>query len=257
MSDLLAGKVALISGAAAGIGAAVTRRFAEEGAILWINDLRAGALDALVASLDPDRGSVTATAGDASDRLFVDAWVAAAADAHGRIDILYNNVGVSRSGLIGETTDEDWRFQQRMTLDTVFFATRAVLPHMVRQGGGSIVSMSSGAGIGGSYSLGGYGAAKAGVINLMETVATEYGLFGIRANAVTPGPTATAPMLAWAASQPGGAEVHAADLDLGRLSQPDEVANTVLWLASDQASNITGTCIRSNIRAASRRPPAG
>ncbi len=88
----------------------------------------------------------------------------------------------------------------------------------------------------------------------METVATEYGLYGIRANAVTPGPTATAPMLAWAESQPGGAKAHAADLDLGRLSQPDEVANTVLWLASDLSSNITGTCIRSNIRAASRRP---
>ena len=119
------------------------------------------------------------------------------------------------------------------------------------------MSMSSGAGIGGNYSLGAYGAAKAGVINLMETVATEYGLYGIRANAVTPGPTATAPMLAWAESQPGGAKAHAADLDLGRLSQPDEVANTVLWLASDLSSNITGTCIRSNIRAASRRPAAG
>jgi meso-butanediol dehydrogenase/(S,S)-butanediol dehydrogenase/diacetyl reductase len=257
MSGLLSGKVALISGAAAGIGASVTRRFAEEGATLWINDVRAGALEALVTSVSSGGAKVTAMAGDASDPAFVDRWVAAAADAHGHLDVLYNNVGVSRSGLIGETSDDDWRFQQRMTLDTVFFATRAVLPHMVRERGGSIVSMSSGAGIGGNYSLGAYGAAKAGVINLMETVATEYGLYGIRANAVTPGPTATAPMLAWAESQPGGAEAHAADLDLGRLSQPEEVANTVLWLASDLSSNITGTCIRSNIRAASRRPAAG
>jgi NAD(P)-dependent dehydrogenase (short-subunit alcohol dehydrogenase family) len=257
MSGLLSGKVALISGAGAGIGAAVTRRFAEEGATLWINDVRSGALDAVVSGLRSDGAKVTATAGDASDSTFVNDWVAAAVEAHGRIDVLYNNVGVSRSALIGDTSDDDWRFPQRLTLDTVFFATRAVLPHMVRQKRGSIVSMSSGAGIGGNYSLGAYGAAKAGVINLMETVATEYGLFGIRANAVTPGPTATAPMLAWAESQPGGVASHAADLDLGRLSQPEEVANTVLWLASDLSSNITGTCIRSNIRAASRRPATG
>jgi NAD(P)-dependent dehydrogenase (short-subunit alcohol dehydrogenase family) len=114
--------------------------------------------------------------------------------------------------------------------------------------------MSSGAGIGGNYNLGGYAAAKAGVINLMETVATEYGGVGIRANAVTPGPTATAPLLDYLATQPGGVDAHVADLDLKRLSQPDEVAQTVLWLASDFSSNITGICVRSNIRAASRRP---
>ena len=168
--------------------------------------------------------------------------------------MLYNNVGVSRSGLLGELSDEDWRFQQSATLDSVFYATRAVIPHMIANGGGSIVSMSSGAGIGGNYNLGGYAAAKAGVINLMETVATEYGGHGVRANAVTPGPTATAPLLNYLATQPGGVEAHVADLDLKRLSQPEEVAQTVLWLASDFSSNITGICVRSNIRAASRRP---
>jgi len=254
MTGLLDGKVSLISGAAAGIGEAVTRRFAAEGAILWINDIRAEPLDQLVADLVASGASVTATAGDASDPAFVNGWVDAAVASHGRIDVLYNNVGVSRSGLIGDLSDEDWRFQQRLTLDTVFYATRAVLPHMVRQRAGSIVSMSSGAGIGGSWGLGGYAAAKAGVINLMETVATEYGLLGIRANAVTPGPTATAPMLAHAATQPGGAEALAVGLDLGRLSLPSEVAGTVAWIASDQASNLTGICVRSNIRAASHRP---
>jgi meso-butanediol dehydrogenase/(S,S)-butanediol dehydrogenase/diacetyl reductase len=193
MTGELAAKVALISGAAAGIGEAVTRRFAEAGATLWVNDIRRDPLGALVASVADEGTDITGMAGDASDPSFVDAWVAAAVEAHGRVDVLYNNVGMSRPGLIGDLTDEDWRFQQRMTLDTAFFATRAVIPHMVRQGHGTIVSMSSGAGIGGNYGLGAYGAAKAGVINLMETVATEYSLFGIRANAVTPGPTATAP----------------------------------------------------------------
>ena len=254
MSGMLEGKVALISGCGAGIGEASARLFAEHGAVLWLNDLRAAELDRVVDDLADSGAVVAGVAGDMSDSTFVDAWVQGAVETYGRIDVLYNNVGVSRSGLLGELSDEDWRFQQSATLDSVFYATRAVIPHMIANGGGSIVSMSSGAGIGGNYNLGGYAAAKAGVINLMETVATEYGGHGIRANAVTPGPTATAPLLNYLATQPGGVDAHVADLDLQRLSQPEEVAQTVLWLASDFSSNITGICVRSNIRAASRRP---
>ena len=254
MTGMLDGKVALISGCGAGIGEAAARLFAANGATLWLNDLRGAEVDRVVTELTATGAVVDGVAGDMSDVSFVTRWVQGAVDAHGRIDVLYNNVGVSRSGLIGDLSDEDWRFQQSVTLDSVFYATRAVLPHMISNGGGSIVSMSSGAGIGGNYNLGGYAAAKAGVINLMETVATEYGGHGIRANAVTPGPTATAPLLGYLAGQPGGVDAHVADLDLMRLSQPEEVANTVMWLASDLSSNITGICVRSNIRAASRRP---
>lgn len=247
---LLDGKIALITGAGAGIGAAVARRFAAEGALLWLNDRD----DEALATLVEETGG-TGMAGDASDSTFVETWVSEAVRSHGRIDVLYNNVGVSRSGLIGELGDDDWHFQQRLTLDTCFFATRAVIPHMVSGGGGSIVSMSSGAGIGGQYRLGGYAAAKAGVISLMETVATEYGDQGIRANSVTPGPTATAPLLAHLAQQDGGVAAHTADLDLARLTEPEEVAAIVAWLASDESSSITGHCLRSNSRSASRRPP--
>ena len=250
----LAGKVALASAAAHGIGEAVARRFAREGARLHLVDIDGPALDELAEELRAAGAEVEASAGDASDPVFVDAWIARAIERFGRIDVLYNGVGISRSGLIADVSDDDWRFQQRMTLDTVFYATRAVLPHMVEQGSGSIVSMSSGAGIGGNYGLGAYGAAKAGVINLMETVAMEYGPHGVRANAVTPGPTATAPMLAWVEQQPGGEAAHARELDLQRLSRPAEVANSVLFLASDEASNVTGIVLRSNIRAAARRP---
>ena len=246
--------MALISGCGAGIGEASARLFAEHGATLWLNDLRTAELNRVVDELAASGAVVAGVAGDMSDPTFVNSWVQGAIDAYGRVDVLYNNVGVSRSGLIGELSDEDWRFQQSVTLDSVFYATRAVIPHMITSGGGSIVSMSSGAGIGGNFNLGGYAAAKAGVINLMETVATEYGGKGIRANAVTPGPTATAPLLNYLATQPGGVDAHVADLDLQRLSQPEEVAQTVLWLASDFSSNITGICVRSNIRAASRRP---
>jgi meso-butanediol dehydrogenase/(S,S)-butanediol dehydrogenase/diacetyl reductase len=246
------GKVALVSGSAAGIGEAVTRRFAAEGARLWINDINAARLDALVTELRGDGVEVHGTAGDMSDSAFVTGWVDAANERFGRIDILYNNVGMSRHSLVGDTTDEAWRFQQSMTLDTVFYATRAALPHMVRERKGSIVSMSSGAGVAGEYALGAYAAAKAGVINLMETVAMEYGPYGIRANAVTPGPTATAPMLAWLATQEDGEAEHAKGLNLQRFSRPEEVAYAVLYLASDEASNITGIVLRSNIRAGKR-----
>ncbi len=233
---------------AAGIGEAVARRFAAEGARLWLCDLDAGGLRAVVDDLRAAGVEVDGTAGDASDPAFVDRWVAAGVERYGRIDVLYNGVGISRPALVADITDDDWRFQQTVTLDSVFYATRAVLPHMVAQGEGSIVSMSSGAGIGGQYSMGAYAAAKAAVINLMETVATEYGAHGVRANAVTPGPTATAPMLAWAATQPGGEQAHARDLALQRLSRPEEVANVVLFLASDESSNVTGIALRSNIR---------
>ena len=245
---LLHGKVSLITGAGAGIGAAVARRFADDGATLWLNDIDADALAAVVA--DTGGGG---RAGDASDPEFVATWVDEAVRRHGRVDVLYSNVGVSRSGRIGDLTDDDWRLQQRLTLDTCFYATRAVIPHMLTGGGGSIVAMSSGAGIGGQYGLGGYAAAKAGVISLMETVATEYGDEGIRANSVTPGPTATAPLLDHLERQEGGVAAHTADLDLARLTEPDEVAAVVAWLASDESSGITGMCIRANIRSASRR----
>jgi len=249
----LEGKVVLVTGAAQGIGAACARRMASEGAHLWLNDL-SPTLGDLVDALSEQGVRVRGEQGDASDVGFVNAWVERCVAEWGRIDVLYNNVGISRNGLIGELSDADWHDQQRLTLDTVFYATRAVLPHLVRGGGGSIVSMSSGAGIGGNYGLGGYAAAKAGVINLMETVAMEYGPQGVRANSVTPGPTATAPLLAYLEQLPGGMDAQVAGLDLQRLTRPEEVAEIVLWLASDESSSVTGTCIRSNIRAASHRP---
>ena len=251
---LLTDKVAFITGAGAGIGEATAHRFAADEASLWLNDRDPDALHAIIDAIRGTGGAAHGLAGDASDSAFVNEWVDAGVAQYGRVDALYCNVGLSRTGLLGDTSDADWRFQQRLTLDSVFFATRAVLAPMVKAGSGSIVAMSSGAGMGGQYNLGGYAAAKAGVISLMETVATEYGPHGIRANAVTPGPTATAPLLAYLEEKDGGVDAHVADLNLARLTQPEEVAATVAWLASDESSSISGICVRSNIRAASRRP---
>jgi len=250
----LEGKVVLVNGGARGIGAAAVHRMAREGAVLSVADIDGDALSATVAAVEHDGGVATGVVGDATDSAFVDAWVAGVVERHGRIDVLYNNVGVSRGGLIGDLSDDDWHLQQRLTLDSVFYATRAALAPMVRARAGSIISMSSGAGIGGEYNLGGYAAAKAGVINLMETVAMEYGPYGIRANSLTPGPTATEPFVAYYRDRPEDIDQLTAGLDLRRTSRPDEVANTILWLASDESSNITGICVRSNIRAGGARP---
>lgn len=251
---LLDDKVCLLTGGGSGIGAAVARRFAAEGAALWLNDIDAETLEETVRACRAVGAETEAMVGDVSQSVFIDEWVDAAAERHGRVDVLYNNVGVARFGLVGDTTDEAWHFQTRLNLDSVFFATRAVLRHMVPAGKGSVVSMSSGAGIGGQYNMAGYAAAKAGVINLMQTVATEYGRNGIRANAVTPGPTATAPLLAYLESRPGGVEGHTSDTHLDRLTDPEEVAGLVAWLASDQASSISGIVLQSNTRIASNRP---
>ena len=250
---LLADRVVAIGGAGAGIGAAVALRAAEEGAALWLCDRDTAALSEVASQASRRGAKVAAMGGDAGDSSFVDEWVAHAIEAHGRIDGLYNNVGVSRPGKLSEITDASWEFQLRVTLSSAFYATRAVLPHMLASGGGSIVSMSSGAGIGGQYGLGAYAAAKAGVISLMQTVSVEYGHLGVRANAVTPGPTATAPLLAHLEAKPGGVDAHVADLDLARLTEPGEVASTVVWLLSDESSSISGMCLESNIRSRSSR----
>lgn len=254
MTGALDGKTALITGAAAGIGEAVARLFVAEGARVWLNDINAEGLASLIDELGGADAGVGGLGGDSCDSGFVNEWVGAAMDTYGSTDVLYNNVGGAQPGLLIDMDDDTWRAGQRRTLDSAFFATRAVLPNMIAAGGGSIVSMSSGAGIGGRYNLGCYASAKAALISLMQTVAAEYGRHGVRANAVTPGPTATAPLRAYLESRPGGVGAHVADLNLARLSEPHEVAETVLFLASDASSIVTGVTVECNTRAGGNPP---
>jgi meso-butanediol dehydrogenase/(S,S)-butanediol dehydrogenase/diacetyl reductase len=244
----------VVTGAARGIGAATARRFAREGARLVVNDLRAEALEVVAEELRTAGTEVETCPGDVGERAVSEGCVLRAVERYGRIDVLVNNAASPVHALIGDVTDDQWHFEQRVVLDSVFFATRAAIAPMLAQGGGVIVSVASAAGLRGEYALGAYGAAKAGVINVMETVAIEYGPRGIRALSVTPGLCATEPMLAFAASQPGGPEGLGSRQVLGRLSQPHEVAALITFLASDDGSNMSGVCVPSNPRV--WRPPS-
>ena len=235
----LEGKPALVTGGASGIGAATARRLAAEGARVAIADLDlagardvAGELDGVAVEMD------VADAGSAR------AGVAAAADAVGPLEIVVNNAGTDRFGWFTATDEEMWDVVLGVNLRGVLAVTHAVLPSMHERGGGSIVNVASEAGRVGSQGSAAYSAAKAGVIGFTKAIARESARFGVRCNAVAPGPIDT-PLLNSAPEQLGdlGARLRQGMIDataVRRIGQPEEVAAAIAFLASDDASYVTG-----------------
>ncbi|MBZ0251781.1 MAG: SDR family oxidoreductase, partial [Candidatus Methylomirabilis sp.] len=204
MGDRLKNKVAIVTGAGSGIGRACALRFAAEGARVVVNDVRPEAAEAVEKEIEKAGGTASAFACDVSDSAKVDAMVAAAVDCYGALDALVNNAASPRIGWIAETSDEDWRAAHAVTLDGAFYGVRAALRAMLPKGKGSIVNVASGAGVGAEFMLGGYGSAKAGLIQLTKTAAVENAARGVRVNVICPGSIATPPLMAWAESVPGG-----------------------------------------------------
>jgi meso-butanediol dehydrogenase/(S,S)-butanediol dehydrogenase/diacetyl reductase len=233
------GKVVLITGAASGIGAATARRFAREGARLMLGDINADGLAAITRELGGETASQVA---DVAERAQVEALTAAAIARFGRLDVVFNNAGI---GTYGKTPDLDpaaWDRIIAVDLNSVFYGCRAAIPHLQRAGGGAIVNTASISGLYGDYGLGAYNAAKAAVANYTRTLALDHARDKIRVNAVCPGPIATAlvtPLL----GVPGLQEEYARQIPLGRLGQPEEIANVVAFLASDEASYMTGALV--------------
>lgn len=225
----LKGKVALISGGARGMGATHAKLMVAEGAKVVIGDLLDGEGQALAKELGP---SVTYVHLDVTKPADWDAAVTAAVKAYGRLDVLVNNAGIANFGPIDEYSHADWDKVIAINLTGVFNGIKAAVPALKRAKGGSIINISSTAGIRGYPALPGYTAAKFGVRGLSKAVALDVGKYGIRVNSVHPGVIRT-PMTA---SIPEDTR-HVA---LDRTADPMEVANLVLFLASDESSFSTG-----------------
>ena len=237
----LEGKVALISGGARGMGAVEAHLFTQEGAKVVIGDVREEEGRQVEAAVNEAGGECVFVRLDVTSEEDWAGAVRAAVSRFGKLDILVNNAGISITGGIEDFSVEDWDRTLDINAKGVFLGTKAAIPEMRRAGGGSIVNISSGAGIAPAPGTSGaYAASKGAVRIFSKSAAIQYARDGIRCNSVHPGPIET-PMLR-------GARGSGADLDsaiervpLGRIGTPEEIAYGVLYLASDEASFVTGS----------------
>jgi meso-butanediol dehydrogenase/(S,S)-butanediol dehydrogenase/diacetyl reductase len=247
MMGKLEKRVAVITGAGSGIGAATARRFAKEGARIVIGDLSGKRADAVAGEIQATGARVEWLKMDAADPDGAQALVWRAMDAFGQVDIMINNAGYAEVAPLEEITLESWNRVLAVTLTGTFLGMKYCLPVMRRQGGGAIVNTASISGTAGDYGLSSYNAAKAGVINLTRSAAIENAKFGIRVNCVCPGTIDTrAPQLLGGDRADEIRRRQAAANPVARMGQADEIANAIFFLASDESSFITGAAITAD-----------
>ena len=238
---LLQNKVALVTGAARGIGLAIIERFAREGAHVVAVDLDYEIQAREVATLTVQGLNVMAAKCDVGNRVSVEAAVATTESTYGPIDILVNNAGIAgRAAPLEDVTDQDWEAMMRIDLTSVFLCSRAVIAGMKARKAGRIINIASIAGKEGNPNMIPYSTAKAGVIGLTKALAKEVAQMGIYVNAIAPAVIET-PILQQLTPQQ--VQYMLQRIPLGRVGQPYEVAALVAWMASDECSFTTGQCL--------------
>lgn len=241
---LLENKVAIVTGAARGIGEAIAVKFAEQGANIaftYVSDSsaeKAAALEAKLIALGVKAKAYKSNAGDFAQ---CEAFVADVLKEFGTIDICVNNAGISKDNLLLRMTPEQWSDVMRINLDSVFFMTKQVIKPMMKARAGAIINMSSVIGEMGNAGQSSYAASKAGIIGFTKSVAKELGSRNIRCNAIAPGFVET-DMTAYLNEGEAG-DKYKASIPLGRFASAEDIANTTLFLASDMGAYITGQTI--------------
>jgi NAD(P)-dependent dehydrogenase (short-subunit alcohol dehydrogenase family) len=245
MTDRLAGKVCLITGAGSGIGRASAVLFAAEGASVAVADIDRAGAEATTALIVGDGGSARMYPVDVTDRGSTEALAAAVAADFGRIDVLFNNAGIAGVGLLHETSVELWDRVMAVNVRGVFLVARAVLPYMIAAGRGSIVNMSSTIAEIGLANRASYAASKGAVLSLTRQMQADYAAHGIRVNALLPGTIHTPFVdryLAESYDDPvAGLELLKKRQLTGDLGRPEDVAAAALYLASDEARFVLGS----------------
>lgn len=242
--DELAGKVAIVTGAATGIGEAAATALAAEGAAVVVADVDAARGEKVAAGVAEGGGRAIFVATDVADDAAVEAMVATAVRQFGGLDLAFNNAGVEGTPApLHETTLEAWERTVAVDLRGVFSCLRHEIPAMSERGGGSIVNCSSVAGLVGFPAMAAYVASKHGVVGLTRTAALEYATQGIRVNAVCPGVIDTEMVERFTHDQAGAEEALLASEPVGRMGRPGEVADAVVWLCSPRSSFVTGQAI--------------
>ena len=242
----LSNKVAIVTGASSGIGYATAKLFAREGAKVVVTARREAELDALVAEITASGGHAVALAGDVKDETLAKALVELAVRQFGGLDVAFNNAGaIGEMGATPDVSLAGWRDTIETNLTSAFLGAKYQIPAMIEQGGGSLIFTSSFVGYTvGMPGMAAYAASKAGIIGLIQVLAAELGPKGIRANAILPGGTDTPSSVT---NAPGaGSEVQAfveGIHALKRMATPEEIARSVLYLASDASSFTTGTAL--------------
>jgi 3-oxoacyl-[acyl-carrier protein] reductase len=241
VSGRLEGKVAVVTGAGSGIGGASARLFAAEGARVAVVDLDAEGAAATAAAIEAAGGEALAIPTDVADRTAVEAMAAEALAQFGRVDALMSCAGILDAfEPAAETTDETWRRVLGVNLDGMFFASRALIPQMLENGGGAIVNVASTAGLNGGNGGAAYTTSKHAVIGFTRQLCFDYARHGLRCNVLCPGAVETGMTKEIFASPSAEVMKAVESAPIGRWAQPEELATAALFLASDEASFVNG-----------------